>query len=83
MRRSTISRSEYFQLIGLLVLAKRYNAMLTELVVAARAITGETDEMGHTADGVYCDYTADAIMEKLGIQIEGPPPAVVDAGEGQ
>ncbi len=65
----TINQSEYLQLMGLLVLAKRHNDALNQIVDAVRAITGEEDDMGHSSDAVYSDYSADELLKKLDIRV--------------
>lgn len=67
--KTEITENERLQLIGLLVLAKAQNEKLKDIVTAVVAITGETDEYGHSSDAVYCDYTVDELMEKLGISV--------------
>jgi hypothetical protein len=72
----TITRPEYLQLIGLLALAQRHNAMLNEIAEAIRAITDERDRdgapnySGHSFDAVWSDYSADDLLRKLDISVE-------------
>ncbi len=79
MTRTTITANERLQLMGLLVLAKRHNAALKDIERAALAITGE-DDLGHTSDGLYCDYEADEILRRLNITVE---PAQADVAVGE
>jgi hypothetical protein len=67
--KSSITKSEYLQLIGLLVLAKGHNDNLKELAKAIREITGESHDQGHSTDAAYCDYSADDLLQKLEIPI--------------
>lgn len=66
----TISTKEYYQLVGLLTLAKEYNNKLKDLEKAALLITKEKSEYGgHTMDAIYTDYTVDDLLKKLNIEI--------------
>jgi hypothetical protein len=71
--KTEISRNEYLQLVGLLVLAKRHNDALDEIVRAAAEITGESDEYGGfglTGDVAYGhDPDADALLRHLEITV--------------
>lgn len=68
----TITKNQYHALVGLMVLAERYNRAIVEIELAAREITGD-EEHGHTSDEVYGgDGTpnADNLLRKLMITIE-------------
>lgn len=81
MPKTTITRAEHLQLVGLLALAERYNRMLTEVHDAARQLTGEADDMGHTYDAVYSgDQDADTLLQRLGITVEEPDQAAIVGG---
>jgi hypothetical protein len=67
--KTEITENENMQLIGLLVLAKAGNERMKDILKAVMAITGETEDCGHSSDAVYSDYTADELMEKLGITV--------------
>jgi len=67
--KTEITKAEFLQLTGLLVLAKRHNAALKEILAAVVEITGEKDENGHGADGVYSDYSAEGLLDRLGITV--------------
>lgn len=69
MTQRTISRSEYFQLIGLLTLAKKHNETLKDIERAALAITKEVDDLGHTADAVYGNRSPDELLALLDITV--------------
>ena len=64
-----ITENEKLQLIGLLVLAQAGNERMKDILKAVTAITGEKDDMGHSSDAVYSDYTADELLEKLNITV--------------
>lgn len=72
----TITRFQYLQLTGLLVLAKGHNDALKDIATAALLLTqekdddGQPDDMGHTYDGIYCSYSADELIRKLGLTVE-------------
>jgi hypothetical protein len=67
--KTEITEIEKLQLIGLLTLAKSGNERQQDILKAVLAITGETDELGHSSDAVYSDYTADELLERLGIKV--------------
>lgn len=77
--KTTITRAEYLQLVGLMALAERHNEKLKDIAVCALDLTGESDDMGHTYDAVYSgEYDADGLLQRLGITVEDPdPPAIV------
>ena len=64
-----ITENEKLQLIGLLVLAQAGNERMKDILKAVMAITGETDNCGHSSAAVYSDYTAEELLEKLGITV--------------
>lgn len=76
----TITRSQYLQLTGLLVLAKRHHDSLKDIEKALYAITQERNhdgtlmnpqqDMGHTSDALWSDYSADELMGKLDLAVE-------------
>jgi hypothetical protein len=68
--KTRITTHERLQLIGLLTLAAQHNAALTDIVLAVRAITGERDDMGHSADAVYSNYSVDDLLGRLEIAVE-------------
>jgi len=83
--RDTITRSEFYQLAGLLVLAKRHEDALKELEKAALEITQEVDLTtgkrieswggGHTGDSIYGgEHSAEGLLKVLGLEIaeDGP-----------
>ncbi len=67
--KTEITETEKLQLIGLLVLAKAGNERMKDILKAVMAITGEKDDMGHSSDAVYGDYTVDELLENLGITV--------------
>lgn len=48
-----ITRGQYYQLIGLRAVADHLEAQLKHIAEAARSITREKDEIGHTNDFIY------------------------------
>ena len=71
-----ITQNQYYQLVGLLTLSKRYNAKLNDIMAAAAEITGDEVNGGHTMDAVFNDYTADELLHKLDIEVSPTPPSV-------
>lgn len=82
-KRDTITRSEFYQLAGLLALAERHEKALKELEAAALAITQEVDHKGepietwgggHTGDAIYGGtHTAEGLLKLLCIKIQEEP----------
>lgn len=73
----TITHSQYLQLLGLMTLAKQYNAMLEQLLIAAATITQEKDvHTGHVSDMVYGSRELDDGLNCLEITVL--PPAAGD-----
>lgn len=64
-----IPPSAYYQLLGLRLLADRHNAALEQITLAARALTGEEDEHGHTLDFVHGSRELDELLGLLGIEV--------------
>lgn len=80
-KRDTVSRSEFYQLTGLLVLAEGHEKALREIEKAALAITQEIDPTtgevyevwggGHTGDSVYgAAKSAGELLNVLGVEID-------------
>ena len=67
--KESISKVEYFQLVGLLELARRGNEKQLDIMKAVISITGERDDMGFSADAVYSDIGADELLERLNITV--------------
>lgn len=64
----TITDNERLQLIGLLTLSKRHIDEMKQIEKAAYAITGETNDIGHTSDAVWDHCDADELLRKLNAQ---------------
>lgn len=63
-----LKRSEYHQLVGLLVLASRHQRALDEILEAVGDVVKEPHDRlrdGHCSDAVYSGYTADELLRKL------------------
>ena len=69
-----ISKDDYYKVIGLLVIGKDYVKKSEDVIVALRNLLKDEDDSGHCSDALYCDYTADELLERLGITIEEEPP---------
>lgn len=61
-----LKRDDYLKLTGLLALAPAHNKALRDIEAAICKITGDKPNSGsHSGDAVYCNYTADELLEKL------------------
>lgn len=67
--KTKITKTEYLQLIGLLTLAQANNEKQKDILKAVMTITGEVEDTGHSSDAVYMDYSADELLERLGIKV--------------
>lgn len=78
----TITRTDYYALLGLLKLAEQHNTALDNIVAAACQITGElkddgsAERGGHTSDMLFSpDYRSlDEVLRLLDITIEDTAP---------
>lgn len=70
--KTTITRAEYCQLHGLVLLAKGHYAALDSIEKAAVAITEEKSTLGggHTVDAIGQNRGVDEMLELLGIKVE-------------
>jgi hypothetical protein len=64
----TISKEQYYMLIGLLTLASHHSQALEDIKNAALEITKE-EEDNWTSDAVYGGYGADELLEHLNITV--------------
>lgn len=68
-----VTREEYLQLEGLLVLAKRHSEALADIEIALAKLLGMKGEagdyFGHVSDGIYNGYTAPDLLRRLGIDL--------------
>lgn len=67
--KTSISKNQYLQLIGLSILAKTHNKFLEELAAAANEITGEKDETGITFDMIYNNTSPKDVLKSLDISV--------------
>jgi len=67
--KQSITKSEYHQLLGLRVIAKRHWDALNEIEKAAREITGEKEGHGHADDMMSGSRPIDEGLEILGIKV--------------
>jgi hypothetical protein len=81
--KKTISQDDYLRLVGLLTLAADHRKALEDIERSARAITGEQDDYGQTADVVWggTKYTAARLLDVLDITVEQPSTTPEQAGE--
>lgn len=65
-----ITRGQYYQLIGLRTVTDHLEAQLKHIAKAARSITGEEDEIGHTNDFIYGGgRELDELLDLLRIEV--------------
>lgn len=71
MTEKTITRADYFKLLGILTLAGHYDTLLQGLEEAALEITSEDERWGHTSDAVYDEghRDVDALLKRLKITV--------------
>jgi hypothetical protein len=71
--KSTITKNEYYQLIGLLKLGQSYNAKCLDIEKAMSEIVGEKEKFGgHCGDAIYSNYSVDELLDKLNLKVSGP-----------
>jgi len=68
--KESITENEKLQLMGLLVLAKRHNDALKDIVASVRKIIGQEGDRGHCDDAVYCDYSVDELLDKMEVVVQ-------------
>lgn len=72
-KKKSITTEEYYQLEGLMIIAKQHNDALKVLEQATIDITGENTEVwggGHCGDAVYSDMDAKLLLRRLGLEIQ-------------
>lgn len=75
-RYRVISKSQYYQLMGIRALAEKYLSLLNDVSNLAVEIVGEIDsegkkeEYGHANDFVYGSRELDSLLEVLGLVVE-------------
>jgi hypothetical protein len=73
----TITKNQYYQLVGLAAISKRQYDLLDQVMEAALEITGEDRDNGHTSDFVYSgDHDVKDLLERLSITVEPTSRAV-------
>jgi len=69
--KNKISKNDKLALEGLKILSEKANLQLEYLMEAVREITGDDEDLGHSADFVYCrELTVDQLLERLNIDVE-------------
>lgn len=68
----TITRNQYLQVEGLLVLAQRHKKTVDECVDALTAMLEPGVEFAHSGDAVWEEYSAVELLEKIGITVVSP-----------
>lgn len=82
--KTTITRAEYLQLLGLKIMADRHLSELDHLVDAAKSIVGEEDKFAHMGDLMFTESMAvDESLRKLEIKVlpDPPKPAISEGWE--
>lgn len=69
--KTTITKNEHLQLIGLLTLAERHNQRLTDIQEAVNELFGTKDD-DHVNEAVWGDqeFQPEQLLERLKIQVE-------------
>lgn len=65
----TLTRGEYHQLCGLLVLAQRNDRAQGEIEAAVAALIGDREWASDAVRGGVGDYDADDVLRRIGIEI--------------
>jgi len=74
--KTKISKDQYYQLVGVLKLAEKYNGLLKDLVSTAAMIVGECGDdgyYGHVSDAIYSgndECNAEDLLSKLAIVVD-------------
>lgn len=68
-KKRTITRGEYHQLCGLLVLGQRHSRSLDEIQAAAGDIIGDREWASDAIHGGIADYNADDLLQRMGIEV--------------
>ena len=69
-KKTTITKNEYLQLVGLQALANSYLKKIDDLESLAYELTGELDSFGFTTDMICNDRGIDEVLEQLDITIK-------------
>ncbi len=69
----TITKEQYYTLLGILTLAKSYEQQLTDLVRIVSGIVGEPMDnpgyVGHSSDAVWGASTVEELLNNLHIKV--------------
>lgn len=69
-KNKTITKAEYYQIVGLLALSKTHMTKLRDIEESIKDITGKTEDVScHVADAVYCEENAEFLLERLSIKV--------------
>jgi hypothetical protein len=67
--RKTITKNQYYQLLALQALSKKYNDLISDILTSAVEITGEENE-DHTADMIFGETSLDDALDYMDILIQ-------------
>ena len=68
--KKSISRQEYYQIIGLLLIAQRKIHEAFEIEKMLREIIGQEGDKWHVSDAIHNDYTAEELLGKMKISVK-------------
>ena len=68
--KTSITKNEYLQLVGLQTLSESYLEKLDDLEKTAYEITGELDKYSYTTDMIFNDRDIDDVLKQLGIEVK-------------
>lgn len=72
---TSISRDQYYQLVGLRLVAQQHTDALEAIKKAVVSITQETEgDWGHSSDFLYEDYGVDGLLSRLNLTVIDPQP---------
>jgi hypothetical protein len=70
--KTTITKHQRLELIGLLALAEKHMNALDDINEAAQELTGDTEDGGHVCDAIFDSSRrdADALLKRLDIKVK-------------
>ena len=69
-KKTTITKSEYLQLVGLMTLGRQHSKMLSEIEAAMDSIVGAGPDETNAGDVVYGDRDIEWYVEQSGVTLE-------------
>jgi hypothetical protein len=68
--KTEITKSEYYQIEGLLTLSKQLMDKLQDFNLAIKEILDDREEYSHVDDGVFGGYTGKELLGKMKIKVK-------------